>query len=153
VLPIHLPPLRKRREDILPLARAFLVRFSTEEGRGFRGFEPEAEAIIHGYPWPGNVRQLQNAIRRTVVLHDGSHVAAAMLPEMLTSGQPALSAGPATRSTTPGGAATFRNQERIIIEAALAAAGGNVPRAAAALDISPSTIYRKVKSWSEPARR
>jgi len=153
VLPIHLPPLRERREDILPLARAFLMRFSAEEGRGFHGFDAEAEAMICGYSWPGNVRQLQNAIRRTVVLHDGSLVEAAMLPESLTGGRAAASAEPITLSAGQSGPATFRDQERRIIEAAIAAASGNVPRAAAALEISASTIYRKVKSWSEPARR
>jgi two-component system repressor protein LuxO len=109
--------------------------------------------MICGYSWPGNIRQLQNAIRRTVVLHDGSLVEAAMLPESLTGGRPTASAERIAPSAGQSGSATFRDQERRIIEAAIAAAGGNVPRAAAALDISASTIYRKVKSWSEPARR
>jgi two-component system repressor protein LuxO len=94
---------------------------------------------------------LQNAIRRTVVLHDGSLVEAAMLPEPL-GGRVPPTAEPITLPSTPGAPATFRDHERRIIEAAIAAAGGNVPRAAAALDISPSTIYRKVKSWNEPVK-
>jgi two-component system repressor protein LuxO len=96
---------------------------------------------------------LQNAIRRTVVLHDGSLVEAAMLPESLTGGRVVASTEPITPPVAARGLATFRDQERRIIEAAIAAAGGNVPRAAAALDISASTIYRKVKSWGEAARR
>jgi transcriptional regulator of acetoin/glycerol metabolism len=76
-----------------------------------------------------------------------------MLPESLTGSRPVASAEPIVLSVAPRAPATFRDQERRIIEAAIAAAGGNVPRAAAALDISASTIYRKVKSWGEPARR
>ncbi len=152
VLPIHLPPLREHAEDILPLAQTFLTRFAAEEGRGFDGFEPAAEEIIRTYSWPGNVRQLQNVIRRTVVLHDGSEVTPAMLPATLTGERHSPAAEQVTRSIEPLAAASFRDQERRIIEAALAATGGNVPRAAAALEISPSTIYRKVKGWTETAR-
>jgi two-component system repressor protein LuxO len=76
-----------------------------------------------------------------------------MLPESLTGGRAEASAETITHSAAARGPVTFRDQERRIIEAAIAAADGNVPRAAAALDISASTIYRKVKSWSEAARR
>lgn len=151
VLPIHLPPLRERREDILPLARSFLARYAAEEGRGFRGFEASAEACLLAYSWPGNIRQLQNAIRRTVVLHDGAEVALAMLPgTLLGDGRSAVSEP--GLPPPPVQVASFREQERRIIETALAAFGGNVPRAAAALEISPATIYRKVKSWMETQR-
>jgi two-component system repressor protein LuxO len=147
VLPIQLPPLRERREDILPLARAFLARYAAEEQRGFHGFDAGAETALLAYAWPGNVRQLQNAIRRTVVLHDGSQVTAAMLPETLRA---ELVPGPVGAGLAPPvPVASFREQERRIIETALAAFGGNVPRAAAALEISPATIYRKMKSWTE----
>ena len=71
VLPIHLAPLRERREDILPLAEAFLARYAGEEGRVFTGFDAGAVACLMGHPWSGNVRQLENAIRQVVVLHDG----------------------------------------------------------------------------------
>jgi two-component system, repressor protein LuxO len=152
VLPIHLPPLRERREDILPLAHAFLARFAAEENRGFTGFEPAAEERLLNYPWPGNIRQLQNVIRRTVVLHDGVRVAAAMLPLTVAGNATVTAAAEAGISLAPPGILSFRDQERRIIEDALAAFGGNVPRAAAALEISPATIYRKVKAWTIPAR-
>jgi two-component system repressor protein LuxO len=150
VLPIHLPPLRDRREDILPLARTFLRRYAAEEQRGFRGFDASAETALLAYAWPGNVRQLQNAIRRTVVLHDGADVTAAMLPETLRAelGPVMVEGGP----PRPVQVASFRAQERRIIETALVAFGGNVPRAAAALEISQATIYRKIKSWTETPR-
>jgi two-component system repressor protein LuxO len=144
VLPIHLPPLRERRDDILPLAHAFLARYAAEENRDFTGFDPAAEQLLFNHAWPGNIRQLQNVVRRAVVLHDGVRVSADMLPITLTGNV-------ADTPASPAGIASFRDQERRIIEAALAAFGGNVPRAAAALEISPATIYRKVKTWAAPA--
>jgi two-component system repressor protein LuxO len=147
VLPIHLPPLRERRDDILPLARVFLDRFTAEEGRNFMGFDPEAEDILLAYAWPGNIRQLQNVIRRTVVLHDGEAVAAAMLPQALAATTTLASSGKPPVPVRPQQIAPFHEEERRIIETALAAFDGNVPRAAAALEISPATVYRKVKAW------
>jgi two-component system, repressor protein LuxO len=145
VLPIRLPPLRDRGEDIVPLAEAFLARYAAEEGRRFRGFDPDAADLIRACPWPGNVRQLQNVIRRIVVLHDGVEVTAAMLPPGLSGTDPSAPAArpvPRVNAIVP-----YREQERLIIEAALEAFGGNIPRAAAALEISPSTIYRKRLAW------
>jgi two-component system repressor protein LuxO len=150
VLPIRLPPLRDRGEDILPPAEAFLARYAAEEGRGFQGFDTASAALIRACPWPGNIRQLQNVVRRIVVLHDGFEVGVAMLP-------PGLS-GPEHRPATPSpvGASLpdtivpYRQQERLIIESALDAFGGSIPRAAAALELSPSTIYRKRQAWLGP---
>ncbi len=80
VVPIELPPLRDRGDDVLLIARHFLASFAREERRRFRGFTPEAEAALMAYSWPGNVRQLQNVVRNVVVLHDAELVDAAMLP-------------------------------------------------------------------------
>jgi two-component system repressor protein LuxO len=148
VLPIHLAPLRERRADILPLAAAFLARYAAEEDRVFLGFDPEAAACLLGHDWAGNVRQLENAIRQVVVLHDGGTVTLDMLPAAIRN--------PAASTAGMAGAALplipFRDQERRIIEAALSACGGSISRAAAALDISPSTIYRKKQEWAERRR-
>jgi two-component system repressor protein LuxO len=146
VLPIHLPPLAERREDILPLAETFLSQFSAEEGKHFTGFAPDAAARLLAAPWPGNVRQLQNTIRRIVVLHDGDLVTGAMFPAR-PGGEAA--AGSPPRSPVGEAILPFWQQEKAIIEAALAAFDGNIARAAAALDLSPSTIYRKRQAWSE----
>jgi two-component system repressor protein LuxO len=149
VLPIHLPPLQRRREDILPLAEAFLARFAAEEGRAFAGFDGAAMAMLMTHPWPGNVRQLANLIRRAVVLDDGPVVTAAMLSESIRAvegGSGAAPVGPASQ-TASGVISSYWEQERAIIESALATFGGNIAKAAAALDISPSTIYRKRQSW------
>ena len=107
VVPVELPPLRERNGDVLLIARHFLTRFAKEEGRQFRRFAPDAEAALMAYPWPGNVRQLQNAVRNIVVLHDGELAERTMLPAMLLratapTGSPGTRAAPAP---APGPAA------------------------------------------------
>jgi len=160
VLPIHLPPLRERRDDILPLAEAFLDRYSGEERRAFKGFDADAEARIVSYSWPGNVRQLENTIRQIVVMNDGVAVTYDMLPLVIRD----QSARPnaiidlsreRSRSAAPsrpfGTIEPLWAQERRIIEDALDAFDGNIAMAAAALEISPSTIYRKRQAWTARA--
>jgi DNA-binding NtrC family response regulator len=82
VFPIMLPPLRARREDIPDLARAFLARFAVEEGRRIRTVSPEALALLSAYDWPGNVRQLENAMFRAVVLADGDELGVSEFPQI-----------------------------------------------------------------------
>ncbi|WP_309802722.1 sigma-54 dependent transcriptional regulator [Methylopila jiangsuensis] len=142
VLPIRLPPLRERGEDVILLAEAFLARFAAEEGRAFTRFAPEVLERFRAYGWPGNVRELQNVIRRSVVLDDGEAVTLDMLPPELTRTRGAATSAAAEADVEP-----FHVQERRIIESAIAAFGGNLARAAAALEISPSTIYRKRERW------
>jgi two-component system, repressor protein LuxO len=145
VLPIHLPALRERRDDIPLLAEAFLQRFAMEECRAFSGFDEDALAALASNPWPGNVRQLGSVVRRVVVLDEGPTVRRSMLPESIRSiGSKADSedSDPSPQGALPTVQPYWR-QEQAIIEAALAAFGGNIARAAAALEISPSTIYRK----------
>lgn len=151
VLPIHMPPLRERGDDVLLLAEAFLKRYAAEEGRSFDSFAADAAECLARYSWPGNVRELQNAIRRTVVLNQGGDITAAMLPAVICGG----ARGGAVRSEADGRAPAARpiipfwEQERSIIESAVGAFAGNIARAAAALEISPSTIYRKRLAWQE----
>jgi two-component system repressor protein LuxO len=83
VVPIELPALRERGEDVLLIARHLLRLMAKEESRAFRGFAPATEAALLAYQWPGNIRQLQNVVRNIVVLHDGDRVEPAMLPSML----------------------------------------------------------------------
>jgi two-component system repressor protein LuxO len=149
VLPMQLPALRERGNDILLLARTFLARFAEEEGRSFAGFDADAEATLAAYRWPGNVRQLQNVIRRVVVLHDGEQVSGAMLDLPVGAGhEAARDTGPLPRQESPS-ITPYWMQEQRIIEEALAAFDGNAQKAAAALEIAPSTIYRKMQSWSQ----
>jgi len=81
VIPIHLPPLRERREDIPLLAREFLGRFAKSMSRKIDGIEPEAMRLLEVYDWPGNVRELENTIERSVALESGHRISAESLPE------------------------------------------------------------------------
>lgn len=148
VLPIHLPPLRQRPADIMPLAQNFLARFAAEEKKSFAEFAPDVADLFVAREWPGNVRQLQNLVRRIVVMFDGGPVTARMAMaadiESRTSLSPAV---PQAMIASDGGILPMWQQEQRIIEEALTAFGGNIARAAAALEISPSTIYRKKLGW------
>jgi two-component system response regulator AtoC len=79
VVPVRVPPLRERRDDILPLAKHFLYAFGKQFGKEFEGLSPEAERTLLDYPWPGNIRELKNLMERTVLLENGSRVEVEML--------------------------------------------------------------------------
>jgi two-component system repressor protein LuxO len=102
VVPVEMPPLRERGADVIMIARAFLKSFAREERKAFRSIAPDAEALLAAYPWPGNVRQLQNAIRNAVVLHDGTSLERAMLPPQLLRAAPRIvAAAPAAPLPAP----------------------------------------------------
>ena len=82
VFPMTLPPLRARREDVPDLVRSFCARFAAEEGKRVRAITPEAMALLSRYGWPGNVRQLENALFRAVVLADGDELTVAEFPQI-----------------------------------------------------------------------
>ncbi|MGE5176533.1 MAG: sigma-54-dependent transcriptional regulator [Hyphomicrobiales bacterium] len=91
VVPIRVPPLRERREDILPLARHFLDQFNRSFGKQFTGIDPDAERVLLSYPWPGNIRELKNLFERIVLLNNGTsiqahHLTAAIAPPPPVSG-------------------------------------------------------------------
>ena len=170
VIPIHLPPLNERDEDVYLIARQFLREFSQEESKSFIKFATETEAVLASYGWPGNVRQLQNVVRNIVVLHDAEVVTIDMLPppldaEAARSGgsRPANGeevpldveaggAGIAAGDGTPGGIRALWQVEKDTIERAIEICEGNIPRAAAHLGISASTIYRKRMAWQAEGR-
>ncbi|WP_114377787.1 sigma-54-dependent transcriptional regulator [Elioraea thermophila] len=155
VIPITMPPLRERAEDILLIAEAFLARFAAEEKKAFRGFSAEAKAALLSYPWPGNVRELENAIRTAVVLHDGDLLEASMLPaQVIRPGRTRTTALPPRAPAGEDLATLIRplaEVEREAIERAIALCGGNIAKAAAHLGVSPSTIYRKRAAWTGEA--
>jgi two-component system repressor protein LuxO len=160
VVPIHLPPLRDRGDDVIAIAGSFLHQFAREEGRGFRSFLPEAEAALRAHPWPGNVRELENAIRTTVVLNDGEAVAARMLPasvlararvEPPEAQSAAVRAAPRSSVNGTGSIRPLDVIEREAIHEAIGLCEGNVPKAAAHLGVSPSTLYRKLRRWESDA--
>jgi len=161
VIPIHLPPLRDRDQDILELANHFLLKFSEEEIKDFKSFSPEVEVILASYEWPGNVRQLQNVIRNIVVLHNHPEVLKEHLPppidtalseiEVASRTQDNIRAVQVTENHLSTGVRALAEIEKETIERAINLCNGNVPKAAALLEVSPSTIYRKKQSWdSEP---
>ncbi|OZA14151.1 MAG: sigma-54-dependent Fis family transcriptional regulator, partial [Rhodobacterales bacterium 17-64-5] len=156
VVPIHMPPLRDRGDDVIEIAETALHRFAEEEGRQFDGLSPEVADLFRSLPWPGNVRQVLNVVRNVVVLNDGGIVTPEMLPEDMVR----QSAGPAQTPTlaSPIGAEPqleglldrpLAEVERIIVTATLARHGGSVPKAARVLNLSPSTLYRKLEAWTK----
>ena len=173
VVPLHLPALRDREDDSVLIARHFLKEYSAEEGRSFAGFSPEVEAVFRAYDWPGNVRQLQNVVRNVVVLHDGQRVEPGMLPEPLKSRAaeglvmppapqvmaPVAASAPVPAPVYAAGApqaVTIRPLwlvEKELIQLALRQCDDDVPKAATLLEISPSTIYRKLQQWKAEGKR
>lgn len=159
VIPIQLPPLRERGDDVLQIAQKFLQEFSNEEGKSFTGFSPEVVEIFEQYQWPGNIRELLNVLRNTVVLNTGSVVEAGMLPAPLNKPLPEVHAKvktsePASEEISIADTSDVEIKplwqvEKAAILQAIEKAGGNVPRAAAMLEVSPSTVYRKLQSWDE----
>jgi DNA-binding NtrC family response regulator len=138
VIPISLPPLRERREDIVPLARHFLARHATEAGRHL-AFTPESEQALLSHSWPGNARELENAIERAVVLAHGERIT----PEDLLLEQSS------TSSETPGGTLqeSLDHAAAARIRTALDAAKGQRAEAARALGIDRTTLYRMMKRF------
>lgn len=155
VIPIHLPPLRDRAQDVGLIMNRLLKEYSDEENKDFSGFSDEADMVMQSYEWPGNVRQLQNVIRNIVVLNSGEQVTQDMLPPPLNEVSLTM---PMVRSNPLSANASFNNEtdikplwqiEKQAIEAAIAFCDDNVPKAAALLEVSASTIYRKRERWAE----
>ncbi len=161
VVPIHMPPLRERGDDVIEIAETALARFAQEEGKQFDGIAPDVRALFRRLPWPGNVRQVLNVIRNVAVLHEGGVLTSAMLPASLPQqAQDLLIAQrPAHPSELPAqpeplGLETLLGRplaeiERLVIEATLAQHNGSVPKAARVLELSPSTLYRKIETWTQ----
>jgi two-component system, repressor protein LuxO len=152
VVPIHMPPLRERGEDVNVIASAALTRFAREEGRDFMALDDEVRALFLSLAWPGNVRQLLNVVRNVVVLNNGRTVTRAMLPAELHSDaqreapKPLAVAQPGVPLDGLIGR-SLAEVEKLVIEATIAMHGGSIPKAARVLDVSPSTLYRKIESW------
>jgi two-component system response regulator FlrC len=139
VFPIHLPPLRERPADIVPLARALLKRIAADLGRGNLTLSDDAAARLIEAPWPGNVRELVNALERAVILSGGDRITPKDL--VVGLGVPSSQSGRGTRS--------LEEIERDAIRRALAAAGGNRRAAAEQLGIGLRTLYEKLKRYQE----
>jgi two-component system, NtrC family, response regulator AtoC len=143
VFPIHIPPLRERLLDIVPLARHFLSILGSSPGRTSPTLSAAAEAALLAYGWPGNVRELQNAVERATILAEGEVLA----PEHLGLPSAPGAAGPAHPSQTSEGL-TLKDLERRAIVAALQEVAGNRRKAAKRLGIALRTLQYKIKDYS-----
>jgi DNA-binding NtrC family response regulator len=147
VVPLTIPPLRERREDIVPLALHFLRKYEPVECRGFFRIAPELAEQMQGYDWPGNVRELENAIRRELAFAVGTTLEGcggtlgSDLQEKEHKEEP-LRAG-----------VTLQEMERRLLEATLDATGGNRTRAAALMGVSLRTVRNKIREFGLTSRR
>jgi len=161
VISIDMPELKDRDWDSLLLASTFLQKFANAEDKMFIGFSEEAEQLIRNYPWPGNVRQLENCINSIVIMSHGPLVSAADITQALhmssdellqyqkhsTIAAINLSAQLVSNTAPAAAIIPLSDVERNAIEQALSYCHGNVVKTASLLAVSPSTLYRKIQSW------
>ncbi|HXI57929.1 MAG TPA: sigma-54 dependent transcriptional regulator [Polyangia bacterium] len=165
VFHIHIPPLRERREDILPLARHFLAKFAVRLRKPASRFAPETERRLSGYDYPGNVRELRNLIERAVILSGQEHGDDEIAPDCLVISGAALGAAPAAGTTTAttapapgpeffslsleegGRPPALATLERAYIARLLEFAGGNRTQVARLLGVSYPTIAKKIADY------
>ena len=154
VLPLRMPPVRERSDDVLLLARGFLAQVAEEEGKVASQLSDAAAQALQHYSWPGNVRQLENTIRQLVLLGPAEEIDEAAVYRVIsgteiaveTDGESQPSAGLGD-SESDAAIEPLWITEKKTIEAAIAACDGSVNRAAKQLQVAPSTIYRKIQSW------
>jgi len=135
---ITIPPLRDRRADIPPMVHEFVRRAATRMGKDVRTVSAEAMTLLMRYSWPGTVRELENAIERAVILARGTSVTIRELPPELSESR---------SRTQPGDTLDLKEQEQRLIGKALERFNGNRKKAAEALNISPVTLWRKMKEY------
>jgi len=165
VLSVELPPLSHRGNDVILLAESFLKTYADEEGKHFKSISPEAQKLMLEYHWPGNIRELQNAVRKAAVVYDGI----ALEPHMFSlnasiavsevDDYKLIGAVGDPKIVTPQ--QSLRTMMRVdihqpmitiekeIIEAVIASCKGSIPKASQILQLSPSTIYRKREAWTK----
>jgi two-component system, NtrC family, response regulator AtoC len=152
VVPLFIPPLRERQEDIVPLALDLVQQFNRELHKNFTGFTPAAAELLQHYSWPGNIRELKNVIERTMILAPEGDIDAGALPEEIRdfgASTPRDSTnGNAPRADQPapsGSLVTLRELEDTYIQQVLTATGNNKTQAARILGIHPTSLLRRLK--------
>jgi two-component system response regulator HydG len=140
VIPIQMPPLRNRRNDIPMLARHFLRHFAVEQGKEVQDFSSEAMRMLLDYSWPGNVRELENSIEHALVLAKGERIEATDLPSALQTAQKF----PKTKTNS---SRTILDREKKLLQETLEECSWNKKLAAQHLGISRSTLYSKLKKY------
>ncbi len=144
VVPVELPPLRERTEDIPALADFFLQHYCTKNKKDIKGFHPQALVLLVRYSWPGNVRELENTIERAVILCLGEQITPRELPPQML---PEDFQQVAVSSSSSGGGLTLKDMEKETIRATLERTGGNKSRAAKLLGIARQTLLNKLKEY------
>jgi DNA-binding NtrC family response regulator len=164
VVQLELPPLRDRREDVGLLASYFLEREGRKQGRGDVHFAPETMALLEKYDYPGNVRELENAIEHAVTISEGSTIAPADLPSVFRSprmlprtasstdsvAEPEAIARALARAQSARDARSLDDVTREHVLRVLARHGGNATAAARQLGLSRTTLWRMLKRWGVP---
>jgi two-component system, NtrC family, response regulator AtoC len=148
VVPIFIPPLRERPEDILPLALDLVQRFNHELKKNFLGFTPQAAELLQHYAWPGNIRELKNVIERTMILSPEGNIDAINLPQEIRDSKSTVSteSAPGTQnSAAKRPFSTLHALEDGYIHEVLAATGNNKTQTAKILGIHPTSLMRKLK--------
>ncbi len=160
IIPISIPPLRERQEDVLPLAHFFIRFYNRKFRKNVRGLSPQAQRLLEQYPWPGNVRELRNAIERAMILEDSAYVRPQYLPLTITSsgrapGAPGHNSLRASvlREEIPDEGISLQETERMLIEQALKKTRGNQTHAARLLSITRDTLRYKIKKYGIAAGR
>ena len=143
VVPLTLPPLRERPQDIRPLAEAFLARERERHSTQARGFAEETMTALKGYPWPGNVRELRGAVERAALYSPGELVEPAALPPQVREQPATLWAG---REQRP----SLREVEASYIRCVLEQVSGSQTKAAAILGISRKALWEKRRRYGIP---
>jgi DNA-binding NtrC family response regulator len=150
VVPILVPPLRERPEDIPLLSKHFLELYSARNNKIFFEFQPEALEALCSYSWPGNVRELQNVIERVVVLHNDSQVKLKHLPSLFHSLAQKKNSQQFFSSLTNSESQKIiplEELERLAIEQAMKLCHGSVSEVAKALEVGQATLYRKIQKY------
>jgi two-component system, NtrC family, response regulator PilR len=151
VIPVQLPSLRERKEDIPLLARHFLERFRRIMEKPIEGISPEAVRKLESYDWPGNVRELENTMERAVALETGNEISLRVLPDRIAgyASTPSMAAGSGSSNVFPEGGVDFEKEladtERRYLMAALEKAGGVRTRASELLKIT----YRSFRHYAK----
>jgi two-component system nitrogen regulation response regulator NtrX len=141
VIPLTVPPLRERAEDIPLLVAHFLAQLSRDIGRQPKTFAPAALDLLRRYAFPGNVRELRNLVERLIIMSPGARIGAEQAAAVL----PGVAAGASTAADAGNLGDAVHDFERRHIEAALKAEGGNMTRAATRLGLERSHLYKKMK--------
>jgi len=166
IISIFLPPLRDRKDDILPLVEYFIDRYSRKFRKQVEGITDDTRKLLLKYDWPGNVRELKNAIERAMILEDGNMLRPAYLPFAVAQQQAVytafeMSSGTGSGATTatlpdgrslpklfiPEGGTSLEEVERVLVELAMTEASGNQTHAARLLDISRDALRYKLKKF------